>query len=1058
MFRWIVATSLKFRFLMVALAAVMVLYGVDRIERMPLDVFPEFAPPRIQIQAPGVGLSAEESEELITVPLEEALKGVGGLEHLRSKSVAGLSTIELVFKPEVDLLEARQLVQERLRTVAPHLPVQNAAPVVLPPLSSVSRVMQIGVASKAMSLDDLSLITFWRVRFRLMRVPGVANVVIWGHRNVQLLIQGDPERMRAHDVGIEELNQIVASTLNVGLLKYTTSAKGSADGFIETDKKRLLITHRMPVATPAEMSEVVVKKRPDGRIVHIKDVATVRFTHDQLIGEAVVRDGPGLLLVVEKFPWSNTLEVTRGLEAAIEELKPGHPGIEFYTNFRPATFVEQSIANLTHAMILGAGLVVLVLVFFLFEWRVALISIVAIPLSLIAAGLVLYWQGATINTMVLAGLFVGLGSVVDDAIIDIENILRRLRLNRELPDGQRLGVARVVLDASLEVRQPIVYATLIIVLSVVPVLFFHGLLGSFFQPLAVAYILALLASMVVALTVTPALALIMLRGAPLSSREPATVTSVKRGYMSLLRASLAAPAVPVLATIALTLVGLIVWPLLGESFMPEFKERDLLVRWIAKNGASREAMYRSTARVGADLGQVEGLNNSFASHIGRSITGPEVVGMNYGEHWISIKADADYAKTRARVDDVIDNYPGILRGVQTYIRERIKDVIAGASEAIVVRIYGPELSGLRAAAARVRAALWDVEGLDRVRVELQNQSPQVRIRVDVAAAAAHGLKPGDIRRAVSTVMAGTEVTDVFAEAMIYGVIVWSVPEARTDIDSVADLLIDTPDGHRVRLADVASVRIVPAPDSIKREGSSRRIDVSADLSGSRDLGSVVREIESRLKGIKFPLEYRAELLGEYQERQALQQRLRWITAAVVIGILLLLQVSFKSWRLAWLTFLSMPAALVGGVLAVLMTGGEVSLGSLVGFLTVLGIAARNGILLIHHCQHLQREEGMAFGLPLVLRGASERLAPILMTTLSTGLALLPLAISGNLPGHEIEHPMAVVILGGLVTSTLLNLFVVPQLYLWFGGAEPGAKAKQPLPSPQEPARAPAALT
>ena len=1050
MFRWIIATSLKFRFLAVALAAVMVIYGIDRIERMPLDVFPEFAPPRVQIQAPGPGLSAEEAEELITIPLEDALKGVSGLEHLRSKSVAGLSTIELIFKPEVNLLDARQLVQERLRTVAPHLPIQNAAPVVLPPLSSVSRVMQIGVSSKTMSKDDLSLTAFWRIRIRLMRVPGVANVVMWGHHNVQLLVMADPERLRAHGVALEDLKQVTAGALNVGLLKYTTSAKGSADGFIEDDKHRFLITHKLPITNKDELGEVLVKTHADGRVVRMKDVARIEFTHDQLIGEAVVRDGPGILMVIEKFPWANTLEVTRGLEAAVAELKPGHPGIDFYTNFRPATFVEQSVANLTHAMIVGAILVVLVLIVFLFEWRVALISIVAIPLSLIAACLVLNWQGATMNTMVLAGLFVGLGSVVDDAIIDIENILRRLRLNHLAPEAERLTIARVVLDASLEVRRPIVYATLIIVLSVTPVLFFHGLLGAFFQPLAIAYILALLASMVVALTVTPALALILLRGAPLSAHEPVTVTVLKSGYMSLLRASLAAPAVPILTTVAATLVGLIVWPLLGEAFMPEFKERDLLVRWIAKPGASRDTMYRSTERVGRELTAVAGLHNSFGSHIGRSIMGPEVVGMNYGEHWISIRPEADYDKARADVDKVIDNYPGILRGVHTFIRERIKDVIAGASESIVVRIYGPELSGLRASATQVRAALWNVEGLDRIKVELQNQTPQLRIRVDVAAAAAHGLKPGDIRRAVSTIMAGTEVTDVYAEAMIYGVVVWSIPEARESLDSLRNLLIDTPDGGHVRLADVAAVRIVPAPNSIRREASSRRIDVSADLSGTRDLGSVVREIEERLKTIKFPLEYRAELIGEYQERQALQDRLRWITIAVVIGILLLLQVSFKSWRLAWLTFLSMPAAVVGGVIAVLMTGGEVSLGSLVGFLTVLGIAARNGILLIHHCQHLQREEGMAFGLPLVLRGASERLAPILMTTLSTGLALLPLAISGNLPGHEIEHPMAVVIVGGLITSTLLNLFVVPQLYLWFGGAEPEVNA--PAAPQAEPAR------
>ena len=1039
MFRWIIGSSLKFRYLMIAVAAIMVMFGIDRIQQMPLDVFPEFAPPRIQIQTPGVGLSADETEELLTIPLEHALKGVPGLQTLRSKSVNGLSTIELIFKPQVDLLDARQLVQESLRTIAPHLPVPNTAPVVLPPMSTVSRVLQVGVSSKAMSLDDLSMTIFWRARFRLMSVPGVANVVIWGHRNKQLLVMLDPERMRANDVSVEELSRATSAALNIGLLKYDRAAKGSVDGFIETDNQRLLITHKMPITSAAHLSEVLIKKASDGRLVRIKDVANVEFTHDTLIGEAVVRDGAGLLLVIEKFPWANTLQVTRDLEAAIEELKPGMPSIDFYTNFRPATFVEQSVRNLTHAMLIGGVLVVLVLVAFLFEWRVALISLMAIPLSMVAAGLVLAWQGATINTMVLAGLFVGLGSVVDDAIIDIENILRRLRLNRRLPEAQRQGTARVLLEASLEVRRPIVYATLIIVLSVTPILFIDGLLGAFFQPLAVAYILALLASMVVALTITPALALIMLKDAPLLQREPPLVAWLKARYLATLSATMSAPAPVVLATVALSLIGAIVWPLLGTSFLPEFKERDLLVRWIAKPSASRDTMYRTTELAAKELAKLPGLSNSFGSHIGRSITGPEVVDMSYGEHWIRIKPEADYDATRAAVDKAIDEFPGIVRGVQTYIRERIKDVISGSGDSIVVRIYGPELSGLRAAAARVRGALSSVDGLDRLAVELQIQDPQVRIKVDVPAAAKHGLKPGDVRRAVGTIIAGQEVTDVYNEGMIYGVMIWSIPEARQNLDSIRNVLVDTPGGHHVRLADLASINIVPAPGSIKREASSRRIDVTANLSGTRDLGSVVREIEGKMRGIKFPLEYRAELLGEYQEREAVQQRLRWITVAAVIGILLLLQVSFSSWRLAWLTFLSMPAALVGGVIAVAITGGVVSLGTLVGFLTVLGIAARNGILLIHHYQHLQAEEGMAFGKPLVIQGASERLSPILMTTLSTGLALLPLAISGNLPGHEIEHPMAVVIVGGLITSTLLNLFVVPQLYLWFGQEQAAAQ-------------------
>jgi len=1042
MFRWIVGTSLKFRYLVMGLAAVMVVYGIDSIEQMPLDVFPEFAPPRVQIQTMGPGLSAVEAEELITVPLEQALKGTPHLVHLRSKTVTGLSSITLLFDPDTDLLDARQLVQERLRTVSPHLPVPNVAPVVLPPMSAVSRAMQIGLSSKTMSMEDLSQTAFWDIRFRLLNVRGVANVVIWGWRTKRLLVMLKPERMRAYGVTIEQLKTITSGASSLGLLKYANTATGAVDGLIETSNQRLMINHKIPIVSDKQLREVVVKKMPDGTVVRMKDVARVAFTKGKLPGESVIRGGPGLLLTVEKYPWTNTLEVTRGLDKALAELKPGLHGIDIFTNFRPATFVEQSIGNLAHAMIVGGILVIVVLFAFLFNFRVALISIIAIPLSIVAAGLVLYWQNTSINTMILAGFFVGLGSVVDDAIIDIENILRRLRLNRELPAAKHLSTARVVLEASLEVRRPIVYATLIIVLSVMPIFFIHGLMGAFFQPLALAYTLALLASMVVALTVTPALALILLNNdKALHEQEPPTVAWLKRHYKVILQRSMTTPSVAILATIVVMLVGIIVWPLLGQSFMPEFKERDVLIKWVEKPGASRQTMYHSTARLARELARLPGLNDTFGSHIGRAITGPEVVGMNYGEHWISIAANADYDKTRTAVDKIVAGYPGIARGVHTYIRERIKDVIAGSSEAIVVRIFGPSLSGLRANAAKVRAALFDIEGLQRLKVEQQVQSPQARVKVNIAAAAHYGLKPGDVRRAVGVLMASTDVSDIFLDGRNYGVFVWSVPEVRRSLNDMRNFLLDTPDGGHVRLGEIADVRIRPAQGSIKREGSSRRIDVSANLTGTRDLGSVVRDVRKRLAEIEFPLGYRAELLGEFQEREAVQKRLRWITLAAVIGIFLLLQVSFGSWRLASLTFLAMPSALVGGVLAASLGNPVISLGSLVGFLTVLGIAARNGILLIHHYQHLQAKEGMAFGPDLVLRGAGERLSPILMTSLSTMLALLPLAISGNLPGHEIEHPMAMVIVGGLITSTLLNLFVVPLLYLWFGGSEEQSKSR-----------------
>jgi CzcA family heavy metal efflux pump len=1034
MFRWIIGASLQYRYLVMAATAALFIFGFDRLQNLPLDVFPEFAPPRIEIQTEGPGMSVEEIEELLTIPLEEALRGLPELDVMRSKSVTGLSSINMIFKPGIDILTARESVQERLQAIAPKLPITNAAPVILQPQSSVSRVMQLGISSKTMSIGDLSMTAFWNIRFRLLQVPGIANVVLWGFRNQQLVILMDPQKMAAHGVAVQEVRNAAAGTLNVGLLKYNASAKGSVDGFIETPNQRFYIHHKMPIAKPEELREVVIKFTADGSPVRFKDVARVEWNHDPQIGDAVINDGEGILVVLQKFPWANTLDVTRGVEKAIAEIKPGLPGVEIDTTiFRPASFVEQSLANLSHAMVVGAALVVLVLALFLFEWRVVVISLVAIPLSLVAAGLVLYWQGATINTMVLAGFFVGLGSLVDDAIIDVENILRRLRQNDELPPDERQTRPRIILEASLEVRRAIIYATLIIVLSVVPVFFMQGVSGAFFIPLVFAYMLALIASMIVALIVTPALALVLLGNAPLHHSEPKFTIWLKTRYDVALTRTIAQPMSGLAITAMITLVAIAIWPTLGQSLMPAFKERGFLALWTMKPSIGRAAAVRSNLQASRDFMKVPGMRPMFGSHIGRSLTGPEVVSMNYTEHWIGMEENAPYEETYAKAEAMLDQYTGVQRELHTFVRERIRDVITGASQAIVIRVYGPDLPTLRSKAEEIRRAIADVDGLKSPRVGLQTENPHIQIRVRIDDARKHGLKPGDVRREAAVILAGSDVTDVFQEGKVFGVFVWSVPEVRQSVGHVRDIMIDKPDGGHVRLGDVADVTIEPTPNDILRDNYSRRIDVTGNVADGADLSVIAAEIQKRLHEVDFPLEYRAEVLGEFAERQANENSMRWIIVAVAIGILLLLQASFQSWRLAILTYCALPAALVGGVFAALWGGGVVSLGSLVGLLTVLGIAARNGILLIHHYQHLEREEGEPFGLNLILRGARERLSPILMTSLCTGLALLPIAFSGELPGHEIEHPMALVIIGGLFTSTLLNLFVVPVLYLWFGG-------------------------
>jgi len=1031
MMRSIVGTSLKFRFIVLAVAAAMMLFGVAQLPHTPVDVFPEFAPPRVEIQTPCLGLSAEEVESLVSVPLEQALNGVDGLDIMRSKSIPDLSYIELLFKPGTDIIRARQLVQERMTTVIPTLPTWAAPPVMIPPVSTTGRFLKIGLSSKTMPLTDMSMIAYWTIRARLLRVPGVANVAIWGERIKMPQVQVDPERMRAQDVSLDQIMETTADALDVGILQFSNGAVIGTGGFIDTPNQRLGIRPVQAIKTPQDLARVPIsdKKKSDGTPLVLGDVANVVEGTWPLIGEAVINDGPGLMLVVEKYPWANTLQVTRGVEAALDELRPGLPDIEMdSTIFRPADFIQVALDNLSRALLLGCLLVMVVLAAFLFEWRTALISLLAIPLSLVAGAMVLYLRGATINTMILAGFVIAVGVVVDDAIIDVENILRRLRQHRKA--GSTQSTASIILEGSIEVRGAIIYATLIDAVVLLPIFFIGGVSGAFFQPLALAYGLAVLASLVVALTVTPALCLILLAKAPVERHGSPLARWLQQRYEAVLARIIRHPRPVFIAVGAIMLVGFGVLPLLGESLFPQFKERDFLMHWITKPGTSVVEERRIATEVSRELRSIPGVRN-FGSHIGQALLADEINGVNFGENWISVDPAADYDATVAAIEEVVYGYPGLFHNVETYLNERIDEVLTGASETFTVRIYGPDLKGIHSKADEVEAALQGIPGVVNLHVQLQSEVPQIQVQVKLAVAQRYGLKPGDVRRAAATLLAGEEVGDLFMDGKAYDVNVWSTPATRNSLTSIRDLPIDVPSGGHVRLGDVADVRIAPAQSVIYRENASRRIDVGANVEG-RDLGATMADVNSRLEQIQYPLGYHAEVLGEYAERQAAQNRLLIFAIGAAIGVFFILLASFGSGRLAMLSFLTLPSALAGGVLAAFATGGVISLGSLVGFLTVFGIAARNGIMLINHYQHLERYEGEAFGLGLALRGARERLSPILMTALATGLALVPLVISGDIPGHEIEYPMAIVILGGLITSTALNLFVVPSLYLRFG--------------------------
>lgn len=1042
MFRWIIGSSLKFRFLVLAAAAALLVFGTGQLRKMPVDVFPEFAPPKVEIQTEGPGMTSTEVEELITIPMEDQLRGVPGVEYVRSSSVVGLSQVVLLFRMGTDLMEARQRVQERLKLAIAELPQSSGMPVMLQPLSSTSRVMKIGISSKTLDMMDLSMVAYWTMKFRLMAVPGVANVPIWGERIKSLQVQTDPVLMRAQGVTLDEVMETTSSALDFGLLRYTGAAKTRIDGMLDTPNQRLVIHNVSPVFSVEHLAEVpVALKARRADPPRLKDVAKVAWDTWPLVGDAVINDGVGLMMIVEKLPWANTLDVTKGVEEAIAAMRPGLPGIEIDTTiFRPATFIELSMDNLTTALVIGSVLVILVLGAFLFEWRVALISVIAIPLSLVAAGVVLYYYGATINTMVLAGFVVALGSVVDDAIIDVENIVRRLRQARLA--GSDKPTARIVLEASLEVRPAIFHATVIIALAVMPVFFMGGLAGAFFEPLALGFILAMLASMVVALTVTPALCLLLLNRAGIEQRESPLVPWLKRHYGAMLSRVMDAPRRTFAVALVVVIAGVGVYPFLGASLLPAFKERDFLMHWVPPEGTSHPEAFRITQRASRELRAIPGVRN-FGAHIGRAVGGDEPYGVNFTENWISVDPKVDYDQTRGAVEAAVAGYPGLYRDVQTYLRERIKEVLTGAGESIVVRIFGPELSVLRQKAHDVEEAMKGIDGLIDLHPEQQVEVPQIQVRTKLDAAARYGLKPGDIRRVVNVLVNGLEVTDIHRDGKVYDIFVWSLPSSRTSVEDIREFLIDTPYGGRVRLADVADVQLLPFPNKIKRENNSRRIDVHANVKG-RDLGSVAEEVKQRLDKVQFPVGYYPQLLGEYKERQAAQRSLLNYSIGFAIAIFIILQVSLRNWKLASLIYLALPAALVGGVLAAFAGDRVISLGSLVGMITVLGIAARNGILLIQHYRHIEQVEGEPFGLALVMRGASERLSPILMTTLCTGLALLPLIIPGSIPGHEIEHPMAVVILGGLVTSTLLTLFVVPVLYLRFGFSP--AKAIDDLPA------------
>ncbi|WP_284981417.1 efflux RND transporter permease subunit [Arthrobacter sp. efr-133-TYG-118] len=1025
--RWV----LQFRFLVLALAVGILGFGFTSLPGMAVDAFPEFAPPQVEIQTEALGLSAAEVEQLITSPMEaDLLNGVAWVEAIHSKSVPGLSSIQMVFKPGTDLFRARQLVSERL-TQARALPNVSAAPVLMQPLSSTSRVMMIRLTSKEMSAIEMSVLARWTLKPGLLAVPGVANVAIWGLRDQQLQVLVDPEQLEAKGVTLDEVITTTGNAVWVSPLSYLEASTPGTGGFLETGHQRLGVQHVLPITTPEDLGQVSLEG-PAGKLV-LGDVAHVVTDHQPLIGDALSGQDAELLLVIEKFPKTNTMDVTRGIDDALHALQPGLSGVTIDTTvYRQGAFIQEEVGTLGVALLVSLLLIATMFGAFFRSWRTAVISLVTIPVSLTAAALVLYLTGTGMNTMVLAGMILALAVIVGDVSEDLHGAVRagRAGAGSGVGPGTAESSDALVTGSLRAVRAPILYSLLIMALSVLPVFFVPGEDGALFGPLLLSYLLTLAVAMIVALTVTAALVFVLPVGRT-TAGEGRTLNRVHSGYGRALSQVEGKARWVFAGAGVIALAGLALAPQLatGHPTVPVLPDKTLVVQWSTIAGTSDQEMSRITDAAAQELRALPGVAN-VGGHVGRAITSDQVGDISAGELWVTVSAEASYRDTAAAVQHVVAGYPGLTGKVSTYPQEKIDQIHEAADPGFTVRVYGLDMATLRQKAEEVRQILARTGGVVNPHVDAPAQQPIVEVQVDLAAAQKAGVIPGDVRRAAAALLQGIEVGNIYQQQKVFSVIVKGTPSTRNSLTSVRELLIDTPGGH-VRLGDVAKINVVGNEAVILHDDTSRRIDVKAEIQG-RALSDVQQDIEKGLQQLQFPLSYHAEILTQYAEQQN-SARWLWLLAAVAAaGILVLLQTALGSWRQAATVFLGLIAALSGGVLAAQLTGGINSLISLPAFSAVLGIAVRGSILLIRHVRSLAPQGGAALGPALVIRSARGRLMPVLMSALMTALALLPLALIGGVVGTEIIQPLAVIIWGGLLTTTLFLLFVLPALLLRFG--------------------------
>jgi CzcA family heavy metal efflux pump len=1018
--------SLRNRVVVVTLAVFLLVLGAYAASHARLDVFPEFAPPEVIVQTEAPGLSPAEVEQLVTLPIETAVNGLPRLAVLRSRSIQGLSVVSVVFRDGTDIYRARQQVSERLAELGGQLPEGVRPPRMAPLTSATGRLLTVGFTSTTLSLQEVRDQVQWVIRPRLLGVEGVASVNLFGGDVRQFQVILDPSAVAARGLTVTDVLEAA---------RQASGIRGA--GFVENDRQRLTLRADAQVRSASQLGETLLV--PTGN-VRLRDVAAVVEGAAPKFGDAAINGTPGVVLIVARQVEADTPQTTRRVEEELDRLRPllQRQGIVYHPAlFRQANFIEHAVGNVTHSLLLGAVLVAVVLFVFLFNFRTAFISLTAIPLSLLGAIIVLWACGISLNTLTLGGLAIAVGEVVDDAIIDVENIFRRLKENARLSNPK--SSIEVVLSASLEVRSAVVYATFIVVLVFVPVFFLSGLQGRLFAPLGYAYALAVLTSLLVALTLTPALSLLLLPGAS-GAEEPPLLRGMQGGYERLLRSLDRAP---VMLT---TLTGLLLaaggWALwnCGGAFLPELRENHFVIHMRGLPGTSLPESMAAGKRVTRLLAAHPSVI-SVAQQVGRAELGEDTWGVEYSELETDLRHDeTDPARVQRELYRSTRDVPGYFFEVMPFLTERIKETLSGTTGTVVVKVFGDDFRSIDATADAVARLLGGIPGNQTVMVEPQTGAPELVIRVRPEDALRYGLRNAQVLDAVHTAFQGATVGQVYDRNRIIDLVVRLDDAARADPEVIPELWLSVPGAPagevgvtagKVRLKQVADIYLSNGRFLIAHEGAVPRVAVTCNVVG-RDVESFVIELEQKLAKLPLPEGVYCRLGGELEGKRTAQRELLLLSLGVAGGILLLLWLAFGSVRRLALLLLNLPFALVGGVAAVWMAGGVLDVGGLIGFVTLFGITLRNGIMMVSHWQHLHEVEGMEWGPELIFRGARERLAPVLMTALVTALGLLPIAIGSGQAGREIEGPMAQVILGGLITSTVLNLFVLPILYRRLG--------------------------